>query len=246
MHVMFIVGFLCVYNHLRLRLRLAGGEIDLVRQVLWQLRVALGDELRSVATSSDSISVEERVRRSDKARTNYVVTMEMLIVETMLPFGESPEASSLVSGDPYLNKEEEIHILTACGLSAGEDGVKSGTEGALDGNPTTCQHEHDGTAGSAACPLGNGHLTSRTSQQPPGVDGEGQSRPVPNSNYFNGMFSDWTLETRLQVVVGISAAGLGALAAFRNRQSLWRATRSATVLVKRTAVDLGNFIVGSS
>lgn len=222
-------------------MRLAEGDIDPVRQVLWQLQAALGDELCSVATSNGSNPVEERVRRSDTARVNYVVTIEMLVVETMLPFDESLAASSLVSGDPYLKKEERIHILTACGLS---DGVKPGTEGVLD---DSCRPDHDGTTGSPACPLGNGHLNNRTSQQPPRADGgEGQNRQVRNDNLVNGVFSSMLLSTRLHMVFGIGAAGLGALAAFRNRHSLWRATRTATVLAARTAVDMGNFIVGSS
>ncbi|CAM9668583.1 unnamed protein product [Scytosiphon promiscuus] len=236
-----------------LRLRLAGGEFELVRRVLRQLRAALANELqrRTSATTVDTGGTTDL--------ENYSEATEMLVLQVMLPCGESAEASELVSNDAHLGPQERGQLLRACEASALHS----------QGERRTGQTAGGGTARDARSPASTGDGTS-----PPGArermaasgdrrrDGDTtvgiSDRPIDAGATQHGphqqgtvqklisCVSDWTPEARLQLVVGAGAAGLAAYATLRNRDSLWRTARSAVGVAVRTARDVGGFIVGSS
>ncbi|CAM9778596.1 unnamed protein product [Hapterophycus canaliculatus] len=236
-----------------LRLRLAGGEFELVRRVLWQLRAALANELqhRTLATTACTGRAA--------ALANYSEATEMLIVQVMLPCGETPEASALVSNDAHLGPKERDQLLQACKVSS----IHS-NHGERQSQPT----EGGGTIRDTSSAAITGDGSSR-----PGVRGRGAATGGPwredhtaaenfepqhdsparhrqgQQGVMQKLFcsvSDWTPEARIQLVVGAGAAGLAAYATLRNRDSLWRAARSAAGVAVRTAGDIGGFIVGSS
>lgn len=218
----------------RLRLRLADGELDVGRRVLTQLRAALGEELRRAKADVNSPDGNNAI-----ARANYVEAMEMLLVQIMLPCGEFAEASSLVSNDPFLGHEEKSHLLKECELSTSRARV---TESDSGGRPAGNEHSYRDPRRAAH---GQRHRHSALDNQEPPQETARPGQQGPVQKFFSDV-SDWTPETRVQLVVGAGAAGLAAYAACRNRDSLWRAMRSAADLATRTAADIGTFIVGSS
>lgn len=253
----------------RLRLRLAGGEIELVRGVLWQLKAALGQELlrRAISTanannqgagdSNDTSSAPREI-----ALANYLEATELLVVQIMLPCGESTEASVLVSKDTHLRAKDKIRLLKECELSAirtvgGDESDIATVGGAVRGTSSNRaagsgdSHSHQGRARRAATggPDNLGHTRFDSLEPLP----DGSSSTAQHEQQQQGSVlklfshaSDWTPEARIQLVVGAGVAGLAAYAALRNRDSLWRATRTAVGVAARTAGDIGAFIVGSS
>lgn len=229
----------------RLRLRLAGGEVDLVRRVLWQLRAALGEEQRGKTTSGSTVIPDEPGGSTASARANYAETTNMLVVQVMLPDGEIPEASALITNDPYLQHEEKAQLLKACGLSANTTGdlesVSGGGSAATGGRRQAangCSFRTTGRSASSTVDSEHAHGEAL-------VDGVEREEPGQVNKFFANI-SDWSPEARLQVVVGVGTAGLAVYAACRNRQSVWRMARNAVGLARRTAGDVGMFIVGSA
>lgn len=249
----------------RLRLRLAGGEIELVRRVLWQLTAALGQDATTTANSNSQRvgdSTDSSARR-EIALANYLEATEMLVVQIMLPCGESTEASAIVSNDTHLRAKDKVRLLKECELSTirtvGEDESGIATRGGAARNASSTgatgsgdSHSHRRGARRAATGglESNGH--TRFDRLEPPTD-DSSSSTAQNGEQQQGSVlkffadvADWTPEARIQLVVGAGAAGLAAYAALRNRDSLWRAARSAVGVAARTAGDIGGFIVGSS
>lgn len=230
------------YFTTRLRLRLASGEFEIVRKVLWKLRAALGDELHRVtSTRNSSLGANSEV----VAQANYVEATETLVVQVMLPRGEFAEALTLVSSDPYLRQNEKAQLLEACELSASrqvELEPGSGGDAGVVGTPSRYGRCHSAgrTAGGAQ---GWGNSMPDNVESPSHTTRHGEQGPL--QKFFGGV-SDWTPEARLQLVFSAGAAGLAAYAACRHRGSLWRAVRGAAGLAGKTAGDIGTFIVGTS
>lgn len=231
-------------NCTRLRLRLAGGEIDLVRRILLQIRAALGEEQRSKTT----IVLDEPGGSHPSARANYTETMHMLVVQVMLPQGEFPEASALIKNDPYLEHKEKAQLLEACELSANAVGeLESVSGGGLSaagrrrqaGNG--CSVRTTGRAARSAVSNEHGPLRDRETL----VDDVESEEPSQVKNFFASI-SDWSPEARLQLVVGAGTAGLAVYAACRNRHSVWRMVINVAGVARRTAGDVGMFVVGSA
>lgn len=238
----------------RLRLRLAGGEFELVRRVLWQLREALANELQhrtSLITTGDT--------RRTAALANYTEATEMLVLQVMLPCGECGQASALVSDDAYLAPKARGELLRACEASTlhshGEDGLGPTADGSAtrntSGGATASDGGHPARARRRTVATGeprHGYHTSAESFDPPPDDGAARFSQHQQGavQKLLSSVSDWTPEARIQLVVGAGAAGLAAYATLRNRDSLWRAARNAAGVAVRTAGDIGGFIVGSS
>eukprot|EP00903_Cladosiphon_okamuranus_P009576 g9118.t1 len=257
-----------------LRLRLAGGEFELVRRVLWQLRAALGEELLHCATTT---AADNKIQgdtphdshgttttATSSALANYSEATEMLVVQIMLPCGESGEASALVSNDRFLGANDKSRLLRACELSAArtpsdarESGTPAGgadataratTTPALSGNDSSQSYPWGARRAASGRPERDRHTGFGEHFDPPPDHGAGRHGPQeqgPVQKFFSDV-SDWTPEARIQLVVGAGAAGLAAYAAMRNRDSLLRAARGAASAAARTAGDIGAFIVGSS
>lgn len=240
-----------------------------MRRVLWQLRAALGEELLHCAstTAADNNnqggtphgSHRTTAKATSTALANYLEATEMLVVQIMLPCGESGEASALVSNDRYLRANHKGRLLRACELSAArtpsdarESGTPAGGAGATRRSSTTPSpggngswQSYAGRARRAASgrPERDGH--TRFGDPDHGAGRHGPQEQGPVQKFFPDV-SDWTPEARIQLVVGAGAAGLAAYAALRNRGSLLRAARGAASAAARTAGDIGAFIVGSS
>lgn len=234
----------------RLRLRLAGGEFELVRRVLWQLRAALANELQHLALADTDRTA---------ALANYSEATEMLVLQVMLPCGELTEASALVSNDAHLGRKEKGQLFRACEASAprlnGERrsepvigaGVARNTSSAATNGDGSAFHGVGGRAAARGRPQRGNHTTAGNIE--PSTDDDAarhrQHQQGAVQNFFSSV-SDWTPEARIQLVVGAGAASLAAYATLRNRESLWRAARSAAGVAVRTAGDIGGFIVGAS
>eukprot|EP00752_Nemacystus_decipiens_P010193 g9083.t1 len=251
-----------------LRLRLTGGEFELVRRVLWQLRAALGEELLRRTTTTAADNNQGTARRRDGAAgastalTNYSEATEMLVTQIMLPCGESAEASALVSNDRYLGANDKRRLLKVCNQSAarapeaareadtrtggaGVGGRAAGTPTSVNGDSQACLGiVRRGISGRSET---DGQRFGGRFDSPPdhGAAGHGRQQQGPVQKFFSDV-SEWTPEARIQLVVGAGAAGLAAYAALRNRGSLLRAARKAASVAARTAGDIGAFIVGSS
>ncbi|CAM9583825.1 unnamed protein product [Ectocarpus sp. 4 AP-2014] len=254
-----------------LRLRLAGGELELVQRILWQLRAVLGEEVRRctptvIANNSDFQRANSRAETP--ALANYSEATEMLVVQIMVPCGEFTEAVALVSSDDYLSPKDKSQLLKACeqsasererelGAAAGEGatGNASNTPGRTRspcgrGGPPHLSYRGDYREETMGGPQRDGHTRLENISSPGELGAafchqQRQQEQSPLQKFFSDV-SDWTPEARVQLVVGAGAAGLAAYAALRNRDSLWRAARSAALVAARTAGDVGAFIVGSS
>ncbi|CAN0192776.1 unnamed protein product [Ectocarpus sp. 8 AP-2014] len=254
-----------------LRLRLAGGELGLVRRFLWQLRAVLGEEVRRCApavTANNNDFERADSRAVTPAVANYSEATEMLVVQIMVPCGEFTEAVALVSGDAHLIPKDKSQLLKACEQSAsGRERESSaeagqGTTGNVSittpgsrspcgrGGPSHSSYREDYRAETTGGPHRDGRTRLDRSSSPDELGAafchqQRQQEQSPLQKFFSNV-SDWTPEARVQLVVGAGAAGLAAYAALRNRDSLWRAARSAAGVAARTAGDVGAFIVGSS
>lgn len=226
-------------NFRRLRLRLARGEIDLVHGVLWQLRAALGEDLHRATTAIARPAAET----GKTTRANYSETMEMLVVQTLLPSTDWTEASSLVSSDPHLGQNEKKQLLKACALTASQAGEPELGAAEGEGRPSLSGRSYRGSAQAPRGAQGNGHAAPDNREPPPRNERQGHEGPVQK---LLSNVSDLTPGARVQLVMGVGAAGLAVYATCRNRESLWRAVRKAAELARRTAGDVGTFVVGSS
>lgn len=162
----------------------------------------------------------------------------MLILQVMLPHGESVAASTLLVNDVFLGRKEKGQLLRSCELFACRMADRD-----ADRRPPGGQSSQpsDRTAGETS--QGVGILAPASHDVP--VETTPQEEDGPVHKFFSGV-SDWTPESRLQLVVGAGAAGLAAYAACRNRHSLWRAVRSAAGFARATVGGIGAFIVGSA
>lgn len=232
-----------------------------MRRVLWQLRAALAEELLHCTATPNARNSNNGTAHSSHGSTaspaalaNYSEATEMLVVQTMLPCGESSEALALVSNDRYLGMEDKGRLLKVCELSAAraphearESGTLAGGEGATE-HAVSTPASRNGHSGSARRAASGRPERGRENFDPPpdhGAARYGPRQQGPVQKFFSDV-SDWTPEARIQLVVGAGAAGLAAYAALRNRDSLLRAARSAASVAARTAGDVGAFIVGSS
>lgn len=240
-----------------------------MRRVLWQLRAALGEELLhcTTTTTGDNNQGTAHSNRgataTSTALANYSEAMEMLVLQIMLPSGESSEASALVSNDTYLGAKDKGRLLKECELSAVRTAEEAGASGTLAGGGGTAgratttpassngsSQSYPGSSRRAASgrPERDGHTRFGERSDPPpdhSAADHAHQELGPVQKFFLDV-SDWTPEARIQLVVGAGAAGLAAYAALRNRDSLVRAARSAASVAARTAGDIGAFIVGSS
>lgn len=214
-----------------------------MRRILLQLRTALGEEQREKTT----IVLDEPRGSNPSARANYTETMHMLVVQVLLPQGESPEASALITNDRYLDHKEKAQLLEACELSANAVGalesVSGGGTAAAGGRRQSgngCPPRTTGRTARGA--VGNGNVPLRDREAL--VDDVESGEPGQVDKCFASI-SELSPEARLQLVVGAGAAGLAVYAACRNRKSLWRMVRNAAGLARRTAGDVGMFVVGS-
>ncbi|CBJ31739.1 expressed unknown protein [Ectocarpus siliculosus] len=254
-----------------LRLRLAGGELELVRRILWQLRAELGEEVRRctpAVTANNSDFERAHSGAVTPAVANYSEATEMLVVQIMVPCGEFTEAEALVSSDAYLSPKDKSQLLKACEQSASERERESGAatgEGSTGnasntasgsrspcgrGGPSHSSYREDYREETKGGPQRDGRTRLEHSSSPDELGAafchqQRQQQQSPLQKFFSDV-SDWTPEARVQLVVGAGAAGLAAYAALRNRDSLWRAARNAAGVAARTAGDVGAFIVGSS
>lgn len=218
---------------------LAGGELEFVRKVLWQLRDTLGEELHRAAATVNSTGAGGKV-----ARTNYLQATEMLVVQIMLTCRQLDDARSLVSSDPYLGELDKRQLLKACDEFTVRSrerplGAAGGASGAKDADGP-CTHQ---SARQVGQDQSSGFVSPGDLERPIDNATHGHQGSVQKSFWEVG---DWTPEARLQMVVGAGAAGLAAYAACRNRHHLWRAARDAAGVAIKTAGDIGAFIVGSS
>lgn len=231
-------------NCTRLRLRLAGGEIDLVRRILLQLRAALGEEQRGKTT----IVLDIPEGSDPSARANYTETMHMLVVQVMLPQGEFPEASALITNDPYLEHKDKAQLLEACELSANALGELESISG---GGISAAGRRRQAGIGCSLPTTGRAVRSAVGSEHAPLrdretlVDDVDSEEPGKVKKFFASI-SDWSPEARLQLVVGAGTAGLAVYAACRNRDYVWRMVRNAAGVARRTAGDVGMFVVGSA
>lgn len=245
-----------------------------MRRVLSQLRAALGEELLHCTTTSPADDNQGTIGHSGPGGTatptalaNYLEATEMLVVQIMLPCGESSEASALVSNDGYLGAKDRGRLLRVCERSsavrtAEEEARESGTlaagggvaAGLAAGTPASSSNgnsqPYPGSARRAASgrPERDGRTGFGGRFDPPpdhSSAGRGRQQQGPVQKFFSNV-SDWTPEARIQLVAGAGAAGLAAYAALRNRDSLLRAARGAASVAARTAGDIGAFVVGSS
>ncbi|CAN0559755.1 unnamed protein product, partial [Ectocarpus sp. 12 AP-2014] len=256
---------------LRLRLRLAGGELELVRRILWQLRAVLGEEVRRCTpaiTANNSDFERADSRAVTPAVANYSEATEMLVVQIMVPCGEFTEAVAVVSSDAYLSPKDKSQLLKSCEHYApGRERESSAAAGqGTTGNasntaphsrspcgrsgPSHSSYREDYGEETTGGPQRDGptrleHSSSSDEVGAAFYHQQRQEEQSPLQKFFSDV-SDWTPEARVQLVVGAGAAGLAAYAALRNRDSLWRAARSAVGVAARTAGDVGAFLVGSS
>lgn len=259
--------YIHVHEPTRLRLRLARGEVELVRRVLWKLRAVLAELLLRTKTTTNANNLWAGDSNGSSATTqattlaNYSEATEMLVVQIMLPCGESTEASALVSNDTHLGTNDRIRLLKECELSmirtGGEhesdiaprgDGER--TAGRTHAHGSGDAHSRQGRTRRASTGGSENDGRTRFEGLEPSPDDRstarhGQQQQGPVHKFFSDV-SGWTPEARIQLVVGAGAAGLAAYAALRNRGSLWRAARSAIDVAARTAGDIGGFIVGSA
>lgn len=245
--------------------------MELVRRILWQLREVLGEEvLRCTPAVPANNSGFERAdsRAATPAVANYSEATEMLVVQIMVPCGEFTEAVALVSSDAYLSPKDKSQLLKACEQCGSETETESGAAAGqgVTGNasntpagsrspcgrdgPSRSSYGGDYREETTGGPQRDGRTRLEHASSPDelGVAFCHQQRQQEQSSLqkFFSDVSDWTPEARVQLVVGAGAAGLAAYAALRNRDSLWRAARSAAGVAARTAGDVGAFIVGSS
>ncbi|CAB1104423.1 unnamed protein product [Ectocarpus sp. CCAP 1310/34] len=254
-----------------LRLRLAGGELELVRKNLSQLRAVLGEEVRRctpTVTANNSDFQRADSRAVTQALANYSEATEMLVVQILVPCGEFTEAVALVSSDDYLSPKDKSQLLKACEQSASERERESGAlagEGATGnasntparsrspcgrGGPLHSSYRGDCREETAGGPQRDRRTRLENLSSPDALGAafcrqQRQQQQSPLQKFFSDV-SDWTPEARVQLAVRAGAAGLAAYAALRNRDSLWRAARSVAGVAARTAGDVGAFIVGSS
>lgn len=207
--------------------------------MLWQLRDTLVEELHRAAATANGTGAGGEV-----ARTNYFQATEMLVVQIMLNCRQFDEARSLVSSDPYLGQLDKSQLLKACDESTVRSRecplrAAGGASGAKDADrPCTHQGARQAGQNQSSGLVSPGDLERPTDNATDGHQGSVQK--------FFSEVGDWTPEARLQMAVGVGAAGLAAYAACRNRHHLWRAARDAAGVAIRTAGDIGAFIVGSS
>ena len=227
----------------RLRLRLAGGEFELVRRVLWQLRDALGKELLhcTTTTAADNNNNSSRgtphgshgvtATSAAAALANYSEATEMLAVQIMLPCGESGEASALVANDRYLGANDKGRLLKACELSAartqeevGEPGTRvdgagrattRATSSRASGGGNGNSQPHPGSAGRAASgrPEGDGHARFGEHFDPPDP-GAGRRGPEEQQGPVQKFFSDVSDWTPEARIQLVVGAGAAGLAAY--------------------------------
>lgn len=233
----------------RLRLRLAGGEVDVVRGVLCSLRSELSKELQRLSLSrDDSSEIHERALQVKHghyatAHANYCEVTDTLIAQVMLPGGDAADALSLVASDLHLGPKTTSRLIAMCRASAATTPARQ--PDAEDGHGSI----HDRNS----CGRNRGHVeggSNRHSAAHDRLDTPEQGENTRSRTLAGGFLSDfawqqWAPETRVRLVVAAGAAGLAAYVACRRRDSLWRAVRNASELAMRTAGDLGTFIVGA-
>lgn len=229
---------------IRLRLRLAGGEVDLVRRVLWPLRAELSKTQQRFSVAREDRSEGKREldqhHNINTARTNYAEVMGTLIVQIMLPSGESADALSLVTSDPHLELKQKSLLMETCAASAA---TRSRELKPRDGSgPIDGRYSSESNRGDVGGQPGAQELAASHEREGPA---EQTMRPVGSAGSLFSGFSELTPEARIVFLFAAGAAGLATYAACRRRQSLWRAVRNAAGLARRTAGDLGTFIVGS-
>lgn len=220
--------------------------MDLVRGVLWSLQAELNKEQQRFSVAREDRSEGKRDLQTyphfDAARANYAEVMDTLIMQVMLPGGESTDALSLVTSDPHLGPKQKSRLAEACAAWAASRTSKP--EPRDESGPIRDRHSggsNNGRVGGDS--RVQGYLTTHDREGPPEQQGMGEGSLA--GSFFSG-FSELTPEARLRLVVAAGVAGLVAYATCRRRESLWRAVRNAAGLAKRTAGDLGTFIVGSS
>lgn len=172
----------------------------------------------------------------DRVRANYGEVMNTLIVQVMLPSGDCGEALSLVTNDPYLTPNHKKLLVTAC-ESAFPTEYETGV---------SCRgsSRHGISNSGNLTPTDDGNAVRHNGECAPENETLQAERTVMKRAFAR--LSGWTPEAQLRLAVAAGVAGLALYTACRRRDSVWRLVRCAATVAKRTAGDLGTFIVGSS
>lgn len=231
-------------------MRLAGGEVDLVRGVLCSLRSELGKELQRLSLSRDDPSeIKERTLQEKHghyaaAHANYCEATETLVAQVMLPGGDAADALSLVASDPHLGPKPSGRLIAMCQASAATTPARQPDAG--EGHGSIHDRNSRGRNRGRAQGGSNRHSVAHDRLDTPELGEDTRGRTLAGGHSSDIAWKQWAPESRVRFLVAAGAAGLAAYVACRRRDSLWRAVRSASGLAMRTAGDIGTFIVGAS